>query len=583
MKKHIFSTSFALSLTILLASSGLDAGVYLDTKLSINQCTQWCNKLTIKLMTKLQEAPQQTILVLNWQNPKAKIALKPKPQDILSTELDKETIAATPTSNQFLNSIQLAQHNLKPISEQEKNTFSKSLLARRDKYNAQTDLESFIKKLRINDYVTLVNRTNENATLEIQLDSINQAEQLTDKQLITLVPGQQYILNQNNLTYLKSIKLIGSENFLNPKWHDSKSLIFIESTQDKNFLHQYHGFEFTSKPYTPAELENPNQTEKEKTFKYQFNGHIQYVDQILARAEGLTLQSIDEHRQKLFTKNNIAKILEQDSEAIDRYENKIPLITHKIWVTSDDKPVSLPNYYLKWFENSIEHNPTSEGWTHFLWIESKEKLPELAQKLANHPNIKIMELKDMPLPLISGNLYKEAIANKQFGKATDILRLEILKQFGGFYLDTDYELFQSLKPYSKVYDMVVAVEPMSAFLCNAFIGACPNHPVVDKGLEMIMRNMNPETTPDYIKNNNDRGFKTIIETGPAMLTAAFALAGGKNGNVDIAMPPMIIYPTSINEYPNDQVVKPGKTIPAQAIGAHYWETAWMRAEFGSAG
>jgi hypothetical protein len=53
--------------------------------------------------------------------------------------------------------------------------------------------------------------------------------------------------------------------------------------------------------------------------------------------------------------------------------------------------------------------------------------------------------------------------------------------------------------------------------------------------------------------------------------------------VDIALPPQIIYPTPADIYPKKQVVKPNGRIPAEALGAHYWETAWMRAEFGSQG
>ena len=602
MKKHISYTIFALSFAVLAAFGDINAqNVNVRPKMGQNRLQG--KKVVAKPAVKRQALKQAKKGPFKGQSSKgplkpqkagsakgvgaksgkpAKPAKPGKQRNSGKTAKEKETAASKSAKNQFLNSIQLAQRNLRPVTEQEKNAFAKSLAARRDQYDAQADMGSLIKKLRLSDDVIFKNSTNEHARLEIQLSPKNSASN-TSTQCVTVAPGEQYVLNQNNVTYLQSVKLLESVNFLNLKMPNGKPELVVESTLDRNFLHQYHGFEYASRPFSNAQVNDPNQTEAERIFKEQFNGAVYYMRDVVAPAEGLTLQGIDEHRQKLFAKNNIAKILERDSEAMDRYENKIPLITHKIWVTSNDKPVSLPNYYLKWFENSIEHNPTCAGWTHFLWIESKEKLPELAQKLANHPNIKIMELKDMPLPLVSGDLYKEAIENKQFGKATDILRLEILKQFGGFYLDTDYELFQSLKPYSKVYDMVVAVEPMSPYLCNAFIGACPDHPVVDKCLEMIIRNMNPGTSPDYVKNAPNNGFKTILETGPIMLTNAFALAGGKHGTVDIAMPPMLIYPTPVDEYPKQQVVKPGEAIPAEAIGAHYWETAWMRAEFGSAG
>lgn len=487
--------------------------------------------------------------------------------------------------NLFLRALQWTKNKLKSVGEWAKNKYSKDLKARRDYYDAEKDLVSFIKKMRKTNGIIFKNEAPETVTLSLVTQ--NETNEKQEEQTITLAPDEFYIFEQEPTTFLSGMKLEGNSYHLNPKMTiDGHIQLTVQTTQDRFFLHQFHDFAFESKPFTQEQLNDPNQTEEQKTFKQQFNGHIQYVKQIFAPQEGLTLEGIDKQRQTLFAKNNIASILKKDPEALDRHENRIPLITHKIWVTSDSNPIDLPDYYLEWYKNSTEHNPVADGWTHFLWIENKEKLPNLVKKLEGHPNIKIMELdKDFPIDLYTGDLYKQAIKNKQFGKASDILRLEILRQFGGYYLDTDYEVFQSLKPYSKVYDMVVAVEPMSALLCNAFIGARPDHPVINKGLELITRNIINQKTdaPDYIRNNTDTGWKTIVETGPAMLTAAFALAAGQGDEVDIAMPPMLIYPTPVNEYPKKEVVKPNKTIPAEAVGAHYWETAWMRKEFGSKG
>lgn len=485
----------------------------------------------------------------------------------------------------LLNEINLAKSKLKPISNIEKNNYIKGLNTRRDFYNAQTDLRSFIKKLRLNQGVMLQNNTNNIINIKLILSNPNYYiptnNDISKKEhLVTVQPNSFHIIDQDKNSILLDIELLNNKKlYINPKWTiDSQLQITIEDTEDRHFLHQYHNFNFKSEPISSSDNTYDND------FKNQFNSHIEYLDKFLAPLEGLSLNQIDQQRQKLYKINNISKIMKRDAAALDRYENKIPLITHKIWVTSDANPVSIPDYYIKWFENSIEHNPTSQGWTHILWIENKEKLPALAKRLENHPSIKLMELdKDIPMPMTTGNAYKEAIKNNKFGKASDILRLEILRQFGGYYLDTDYELYQSLKPYSKVYDSIVAVEPMSALLCNAFIGARPDHEVINKALELIIRNLNPQTAPDYIKHNTDAGWRTIIETGPALLTVAHTLASGKGYNTDIALPPMLIYPTLVNKYPYKDVVKPNGPAPAECIGGHYWETAWMRSEFGSQG
>jgi mannosyltransferase OCH1-like enzyme len=482
----------------------------------------------------------------------------------------------------FQDALIAAKKALKPVPEDEKNLYAKRIAQQKDPYQVEADFHSFIKKLRIEDGFVFKNETNQAIKLRVKLESRDRKGFYTIKK-ISIDAGNFHIFEQDQ-TILRSVKILNNPGkFLNPKFTEDEHLqISIEDQQDKFFLHQYHHFDFKSRPFTEAELTDSTLTVEEQNFRKDFNNHLWYIDQIFAKEEGTTLEAIDAQRRELYAKNNIAALVKKNPDLLDSADVKIPLITHKVWVTSDDKPVSLPNYYLRWLENSIKHNKVEDGWVHYLWIESKDKLPELAQKLENHPYIKVKELKDLDHEFVTGNLYKEAIKKKKFGKASDIIRLELLRLFGGYYLDTDYELFQSLKPYSKAYDLIMGVEPMSVLLCNAFMGARPDHPVINKSLEMIQRNHSTEA-PNYIKANTDEGWRTIIETGPALVTAAFKHAAGQGDNVDIALPPQIIYPTPADIYPKKQVVKPNGRIPAEALGAHYWETAWMRAEFGSQG
>jgi mannosyltransferase OCH1-like enzyme len=486
--------------------------------------------------------------------------------------------------NPLLDHIKQGKARLRSVSEDEKNLYAKSLKTS-EPYGAREDFSSFVKKIRQASPVLLKNESDQTIHLRLKLKPADHKNK-TDRHLkkISLAPGEFYILEQNQTVLDKMALTKTPQLFINPKWTEDNQIQFtVEKTEDRHFLHQYHHFDFETKHFSDESLQEPTQTEEEARFKRDFNAHLDYVEHVFAKQEGTTLAALDAHRKALYQKNNIASLLEKDPTLLDSSQAKIPLITHKIWVTSDENPISLPDYYLGWYEESIKHNPTSAGWTHYLWIESREKLPELAKKLENHPHIKLMELKDLPENMVAGEEFNRALQAKKFGKATDIARLEILKQLGGFYLDTDYQLFQSLTPYSKAYDMIMGLEPMSALLCNAFIGARPEHPTVNMALDMIKRNLNPEVAPDYIRQNNDEGWKTIVETGPGMITAAFKHSAGQHGNVDIALPPQLIYPTPTNDYPRKQVVKPYGAIPAEALGAHYWETAWMRKEFGSQG
>lgn len=529
-----------------------------------------------------------------------------KASPFLSEELFSATENCSETHNMIMKPVSASQSSLsfsdllieqnkklRHVEESEKNSYAKSVLSQKNPYNIQAELNSFIKKLRYDDGFLFRNETNESIKIKFKVESKNNPGFFKTEK-INILPDSYFIYDKkgeygsDGELILNSAKIIydtanNNNIFLNPKFTDDGIIqLNIENKQDKFFFHQRQDFDFTSKKFTPEQMNDQNIPADERQFMNDFNGSADYMD-YAAKQEGTSLEKMDQQRRDLYEKNNMGSLLKADPDLLDSTTYKIPLVTHKIWVTSDDAPKNPSLQYIKWLENSIEHNPLSDGWTHYFWIESKEKLPELTKLLENHPTIKLMELKDLDTStFVTGDTYLKAIKNKKFGKASDIIRLELLRQFGGFYLDTDYELFQSLAPYSKAYDMMMGLEPMSVYLCNAFMGARPDHPVVNKALEMIQRNLS-ENAPDYIKNAPDNGFKTIIETGPALVTTAFNLAAGQGDDVDIIMPPQIMYPATDNVYPKKQVVTPEGKKPASAFGAHYWRTAWMDPAFGSNG
>lgn len=478
--------------------------------------------------------------------------------------------------------IDQAKSNLNHVDQSQQNLYAKNILAQRWPYDATLDFSSFIKKMRIDDGVVLHNKTNEEVGMKITFETQSNTSQKED--IVTLKPGQFHIIDKDSARVLQAVALTGLPNglYLNPKFTEDGFLqVNVDIKQDRLFIQQYHPFTFNSCAFTEQQINDPAISTEEKAFRRDFNGSVGYLD-FAAKQEGSSLKAIDAQRNALYEKNNITRLLRSEPGLLDSTVIRIPLITHKIWVTSDSNPKNPALNYIRWLEQSIETNPTAAGWTHYFWVENKGKLPELTKMLENHPHIKLMELDSLDTTtFITGDLYKEAIKKSKFGKATDILRLELLKIFGGYYTDTDYELYQSLIPFSKAYDLVVGMEPMSVYLCNAFIGSCPNHPVITKCLEMIKRNFSD--APAYIKNAPDNGFKTIVQTGPVAFTLAFALAADQGDYRDIVFPPHVVYPALTEDYPKKQVITPDGKKPAKAIGGHYWRTAWMDPAFGSKG
>jgi mannosyltransferase OCH1-like enzyme len=143
---------------------------------------------------------------------------------------------------------------------------------------------------------------------------------------------------------------------------------------------------------------------------------------------------------------------------------------------------------------------------------------------------------------------KKMYTENRFAFVADYARLEVLEKEGGFYLDTDMLLLQSLSPF--IDNACVLGEEESGIISAGMIGAVPHH--------------------DYIKkarNYYDKNDGTII-TIPRALTKVFNELESKEG-IKIC-PPHYFYPfdqKSIKEYRNQK-------LPDDVYGVHLWNYSW---------
>ena len=147
-----------------------------------------------------------------------------------------------------------AKNNLKAVPEDKKNIYAKQLLARRDFYNAEADMASFVEKMKKGN-VVFKNETNQPVTVVLSLQYKNNTQAELKRERIRLKPYAFYILSDEQNT-LVHVKILEKNYFLNPKWTlDSQLQLSIEKEQDRFFLHQYHDFAFKSKLFTEQEIE----------------------------------------------------------------------------------------------------------------------------------------------------------------------------------------------------------------------------------------------------------------------------------------------------------------------------------------
>ena len=198
-----------------------------------------------------------------------------------------------------------------------------------------------------------------------------------------------------------------------------------------------------------------------------------------------------------FKRANINKYIKEDGST------KIPLITHQIYFSDAVNPISGVN--LK--HSIITTNRLNEvaEFRHYIWTNDLNLIP---QELRDIKGVEVRLISE----LASFRLFKELkllisqenINKYNFAMASDILRIMILREFGGIYHDLDYYIINSslLLEYLKAFDFIAAeLHPEEYyFIGNAFIASIANHPVMQKATQLIQRNLNNNSfQPDYIK------------------------------------------------------------------------------------
>lgn len=135
----------------------------------------------------------------------------------------------------------------------------------------------------------------------------------------------------------------------------------------------------------------------------------------------------------------------------------LPTVLHQIWLGGN-----LPFTFQRFAETWKEHHPK---WNYILWTSAD--LPELR----NYELIR------------NAASYVPEANIPQF--LADVLRYEILAEFGGVYVDTDMECRKPLDGLIAGAVCFAAWEVQDRFVGNAILGAVPHHPFIERLVEQL--------------------------------------------------------------------------------------------------
>lgn len=207
---------------------------------------------------------------------------------------------------------------------------------------------------------------------------------------------------------------------------------------------------------------------------------------------------------------------------------KIPKKIHQIWLGSP-----FPEKYRTWAESWQKLNP---DWGYTLWTEA---------------NISEINLTDLS--------FYNNISN--YGPKSDYLRYHILYQFGGFYLDTDFECLKSFESLRRFNFITGIGYPSKVELYIGLIGCVVGCPIMKRCIQEI-----GYSTKEQIQ-------KSVFDTTSSyFFTRMFFNEAVENRKGVVALPPDYFYP-----FPNERghQNRDGRSyIKKCSYAIHYWEVSW---------
>lgn len=122
---------------------------------------------------------------------------------------------------------------------------------------------------------------------------------------------------------------------------------------------------------------------------------------------------------------------------------------------------------------------------HYVWVGGNEK-PEIIKHCISSwkkymPEFEIKEWNEHNFDLTKYQFALEAYNRKRYAFVTDVVRLAVLKEYGGIYMDSDVEVIRSLKKF--LIHSAFTGHETDDLLVTATMGAIPNHPWISMLLD----------------------------------------------------------------------------------------------------
>ncbi len=238
-------------------------------------------------------------------------------------------------------------------------------------------------------------------------------------------------------------------------------------------------------------------------------------------------------------------------------EAKIPKIIHHIWLGS-----KLPEAYESWYQSWRKYHP---DWKFIFWTDTTQNydrgkvihsFDELAACLRD--GLEQFLVVDVHRLMFDNKRFFDAADN--YGERSDILKWEIVYQFGGVYVDTDFECLKPLDPLHHAFDFYTGLQPLDTHrvqLGAALFAAKPGHDFLKACVGGIAKNQDKK--------------HIVTRTGPLYFTASLISTIRNASGINIILPASYLYPCSYEQ----RGTKKDLWCKPESFAVHHWEGSWL--------
>ncbi|MCX7337895.1 MAG: glycosyltransferase [Alphaproteobacteria bacterium] len=216
--------------------------------------------------------------------------------------------------------------------------------------------------------------------------------------------------------------------------------------------------------------------------------------------------------------------LPETRDAADR----IPHITHKVWLTNPTDPYDVPRKVIRGLKQTYLNLP---DYKHFFWTNCPEKLAGTFATL-KRAGIKLEVHHTDELLSEPGRRVFDAYMNQNlFAFACDVVRLQIVHKIGGIYSDIGWTLRSNTSRLIQNFDYVMHgnyFQAHFAAVCHAVVAANPGAKILgsicsmldDK--ELLSRHMANDQLSQKFACNTELYQTIVVLTWPLVITTFFA-------------------------------------------------------------